>query len=76
MLKELNSLVGRKIVAVNTIQWGCGIAPLLHLDDGTLIIVSSDEEGNDAGTLVWQNPNKNLEGIFVSELPPSYPKKK
>ena len=33
----------------------------LHLDDGTIICPQRDDEGNDAGALLWINPNELVE---------------
>ena len=33
----------------------------LHLDDGTIIVPQRDDEGNDAGALLWINPSELVE---------------
>jgi hypothetical protein len=33
----------------------------LHLDDGTIIVPQRDDEGNDAGALLWINPKETME---------------
>ena len=41
----------------------------LHLDDGTMIVPQMDDEGNNAGALMWINPNE-------TETHDSYPGEK
>jgi len=58
------ALVGKRIVAVRwltdqevkTLGWYQS-AICLHLDDGTVIFPSQDDEGNGAGALFGQGPN-------------------
>ena len=33
----------------------------LHLDDGTILVPQRDDEGNDAGALLWINPKELVE---------------
>lgn len=55
-------LVGRRIVGFSYMtkeeaasQYWHGRAPVLELDDGTLLYASADDEGNDAGALFSTN---------------------
>ena len=33
----------------------------LHLNDGTYLVMQADDEGNDAGALLWINPKELVE---------------
>lgn len=59
-------LEGRKIVRVRYMTekeadvfcWP-NKSVILQLDDGTLVFPSADDEGNDAGALFFQNPERD-----------------
>jgi len=62
--KVAKYLVGKKIVAVKylpldeTTEWGWYKRPCeIHLDDGTIITPSADDEGNDGGSMMTNNRN-------------------
>ena len=63
--KHQNTLVGRKIVAVRATTeaeqeaagwFESGI--IIHLEDGTILSVEQDEEGNGPGFLSWNDANR------------------
>jgi hypothetical protein len=62
-------LLGRKIVKIrwqteteahDLMGWHSRSVEL-HLDDGTIICPQRDDEGNDAGALLWINPKETVE---------------
>ncbi len=57
-------ILGRKIIGVRyttdeevkDLYWDCSVI-VLHLDDGSMLVPSADEEGNTAGSLFVQRAN-------------------
>lgn len=49
--KNKDTLIGRTIVDVQTVNTTAGNVPCLYLDDGTQVYVLSDSEGNEPGCL-------------------------
>lgn len=56
-------VVGQKIVAVRPMsvkerdQFGWGRGVVMELSNGTLLVPQSDDEGNQAGTVMVQTPD-------------------
>jgi hypothetical protein len=64
--KARNILVGRTIVKANYMsqeeadEWGWSNKPIMfELDNGTVCIVSMDDEGNNGGSLFYGNEKEN-----------------
>ena len=64
--KARNILVGRTIVKANYMsqeeadEWGWHCKPIMfELDNGTVCLVSTDDEGNDGGSLFYFKENEN-----------------
>jgi hypothetical protein len=67
MLKEAKCVVGRKITEVTTEDFGGFDVLIFHLDDGTALYATSDEEGNGPAA-VFLNEKKGY-SLLVDEMP-------
>jgi hypothetical protein len=56
------ALVGRKIVAVVNADVGGELWPGLKLDDGSMLIIQRDAEGNGGGFMVLMDSHDNEVG--------------
>jgi len=72
----LQDMIGKKIVSIRPISkaeleeegWdGHGATSVIELEDGTIIYPSSDDEGNNAGTLFGKDKNGQTFYVFTKE---------
>ena len=76
-MEDLRELIGKKIVEIHPMTakekeaegWeGSGATCVIKLEDGTLIYPSSDDEGNNAGTLFGKDKNGKCFYVYSKEI--------